>query len=277
VSAPGFRTLLAPNPSPMTLDGSRTFIVGRRNPVVIDPGPNLPGHVAVILAALGDATPAAILLTHAHPDHSEAAPTLREATGALVMMARGALWMPFGNDIVDRWLADGDSVESDAGPVEALATPGHVPEHLAFLWRGPEAAAGGALFAGDLFMGAGDTTLVAPPEGDLAAYLRSLDAVERAAPAVLLPSHGPEIADAAAAVARYRAHRMDRIAQVRAALAKTGPARPGELLDAVYGDALHPALRPAAEGSLLAVLEYLRSTGEATELPGRAFTLAGSR
>lgn len=257
------RTLLAPNPSPMTLDGTRTFVVGR---VVIDPGPDDPAHLDAIVRALEGAPPAAILLTHAHSDHSAAAVPLARRTGAPVMMSRGGLHPPFDDAEVARWLADGDEVETDAGPLRAIATPGHAPEHLAFLWND-------TLFAGDAFMGGSDTTLVAPPEGDLAAYLRTLDRVAELAPAVILPAHGPPIEDAAAAVERYRAHRMQRIEQVVRALRAAGPARPAEILDAVYGAALHPGLRFAAEGSLHAILAYLRATDRVRALPGDTYTL----
>lgn len=258
------RTLLAPNPSPMTLDGTRTFVVGC---VVIDPGQNNPAHLDAIVGALEGAPLAAILLTHAHSDHSAAAIPLARRTGAPVMMARGALHQPFNNGEVARWLADGDEVETDAGPLRAIATPGHAPEHLAFLWNGD------TLFAGDAFMGGSDTTLVAPPEGDLAAYLGTLDRVAELAPSRILPAHGPPIEDVAAAVGRYRAHRMERIEQVVRALRAAGPAHPAEILDAVYGAALHPGLRIAAEGSLHAILAYLRATDRVRALPGDTYTL----
>jgi glyoxylase-like metal-dependent hydrolase (beta-lactamase superfamily II) len=257
------RTLLAPNPSPMTLDGTRTFVVGR---VVIDPGPDDAAHLDAIVDALDGAAPAAILLTHAHSDHSAAALPLARRTGASVMMSRGALYSPLHDGDVARWLADGDEVEAEGGTLRAVATPGHAPEHLAFLWDD-------TLFAGDAFMGGSDTTLVAPPEGDLAAYLRTLDRVGELAPSVILPAHGPPIEDAGAAVERYRAHRMERIEQVVRALRAAGPARPAEILDAVYGAALHRGLRIAAEGSLHAILAYLRSMDRVRALPGDTYTL----
>jgi hydroxyacylglutathione hydrolase len=111
-----------------------------------------------------------------------------------------------------------------------------------------------------MFMGGGDTTLVAPPEGDLTQYLASLDRLAALRPSIIHPAHGPAIPDGGDAIRRYRAHRAERIAQVVRAL-RQGPAAPGELVDRVYGDTLHPALRGAAEGSLGAILVHLSATG----------------
>jgi hydroxyacylglutathione hydrolase len=259
------RSILAPNPGPMTLDGTRTFIVGRERPVVIDPGPDDEHHLRAIVDALGGASPSAILLTHAHLDHSAAAPALAAATGAPVGIAPGSL-SPLPFDVAP--LAYADEIETDAGLLRVVATPGHAPEHVAF-----HLPATGELFVGDAFMGVGDTTLVAPPEGDLAEYLRTLDRVAAVAPSVLHPAHGPAIRDPAAAVERYRTHRLERIAQVVHALRRTGPAAPPDLVDAVYGAALDPRLRGAAEASLHAILAYLRATGRAREDDGGRHTL----
>jgi glyoxylase-like metal-dependent hydrolase (beta-lactamase superfamily II) len=265
------RTLVACNPGPMTLDGTRTFIVGQERPAVIDPGPAAEGHLGHILAALGGTRPIAILLTHAHGDHSELAEPLARETGAPVMIASGTGRR--GDDpIISRWLEDGDAIHTDAGTLQVVATPGHAPDHVAFHWHDR-----GAVFVGDLFMGEGDTTLVAPPEGDLAAYLRSLDRVASLSATVLYPAHGPALPDPAEAVARYRRHRETRIAQVVHALRRAGPSRPGELLDAVYGAELHPSLRLAAEGSLHAILGYLTAEGLAEALPDGRHALAGDR
>jgi len=264
------RTVLAPNPGPMTLDGTRTFIVGCERPAVIDPGPSAGGHLEAILAALEGRTPVAILLTHVHGDHSELAGPLSVRTGAPLQLARGG-----GGDEhleVSRWLEDGDAIHTDCGTLQAVATPGHAPDHVSFHWHDR-----GAVFVGDLFMGEGDTTLVAPPEGDLAAYLRSLDRIASLSPTVLYPAHGPPLTDPAEAVARYRRHRVTRIEQVVRALRRAGPSRPRELLDAVYGAELHPSLRGAAEGSLHAILGYLSAEGLARALPDGRHTLAGDR
>lgn len=266
------RTLLAPNPSPMTLDGTRTFLVGRERPAVIDPGPADPSHVEAVLTALGGHRPVSILLTHAHPDHADAAPELARRTGAPVMMARGAAGPRLCEGAV-RWIGERDRVDTDAGELRVVQTPGHAPEHVVFLLEATGGEGDRALFAGDLFMGGAHTTLVAPPEGDLTEYLRSLDRVQALNPSAIHPAHGPTIDDPIAAIQRYRAHRAERIAQVERALAE-GPARAGELIGRVYGTELHPGLRGAAEGSLRAILHHLRRAGRVRDEGGR-FSLAG--
>lgn len=257
------RVLLAPNPSPMTLDGTRTFVVGSRRPAVIDPGPDDPAHLEAVLGALGGIAPVAILLTHAHPDHADAARALAAQTGAPVRMRPGALAGAGLDDLVDRWLEEGERIATDAGDLHAVATPGHAPEHASFLWTGGPAEHERALFAGDTFMGGADTSLVAPPEGNLTDYLASLDRLEALAPSAIHPAHGPAIPDAAEAIRRYRAHRAARIEQVVRALRQGGAARPAELVPRVYGPELLPALIPAAEGSLRAILAHLAAAGAA--------------
>lgn len=246
----GLRMLLASNPGPMTLDGTRTFIVGDERPVVIDPGPLDRAHGDAIVAALAGRVPT-ILLTHAHADHADLAAPLARETGGHVLA-----------------VAEGDAVRTDAGDLHVLATPGHAPDHVAFHW--PDM---GAVFVGDTFMGEGDTTLVAPPEGDLAAYLRSLDRIAALEPSVLYPSHGPPLADPVEAIARFRRHREHRIEQMVHALRRAGPSHPRALLDEVYGAALLPALRGAAEGSLHAILGYLDAEGLAQVLPDGRYDL----
>lgn len=247
----GQRVVRADNPSPMTLDGTRTYIIGERTPVVIDPGPDDAAHLDAVQHALAGATPLAILLTHDHPDHAGGAPALSARVGAPIRAARERPGV--------HPLPDGFELRGDGGSIRAVPVPGHSPDHTAFWWSGGSAPAGGALFVGDLLLGEGDTTLVALPDGDVGAYLRSLDRVDELAPAILYPSHGPPLTDPTAAVSRYREHRIARIRQVAEALRTMPGATPAELVRVVYGSALHPALRASAEGSILAILDFLRS------------------
>ena len=177
-------------------------------------------------------------------------------------------WLPeLGLDFVIRIdgfamrrIKDGERFQTDTGVLTAVATPGHAPEHVCFLWTDGPAETDRSLFAGDMFMGGGDTTLVAPPEGSLTEYLASLDRLEALRPGAIHPAHGPPIADGMEAIRRYRAHRAARIEQVVHAL-RHGAAAPRELIDRVYGAELHPGLRGAAEGSLRAILAHLADTG----------------
>mgnify|MGYP006147243285 CR=1 FL=1 len=210
------QTILAPNPSPMTLDGTRTFIVGRERAVVIDPGPDDPAHLDAIVRALEGRTPVAILLTHSHTDHSASAGLLFARTGAPVRMARGAL-VPL-QEVVTEWIEDGERIETDAGALTAVATPGHAPEHVCFLWTDGPAEHDRALIAGDMFMGGGDTTLVAPPEGSLTDYLASLDRLRELPVDLVLPSHGEPFGDLAGRIDWIVAHHEERTAQTLDAL-----------------------------------------------------------
>jgi glyoxylase-like metal-dependent hydrolase (beta-lactamase superfamily II) len=244
----------------MTLDGTRTYIVGVRKPVVVDPGPPLVQHVESILRMLDGVIPIAIVLTHSHADHSGAASDLARATGSPVWMAPGARGGPHPTPHFDHAAAEGDLLETDAGRLKVVATPGHTPEHISLNWTETAGDAAGAVFVGDLMMGEGDTSLVAPPEGDLGDYLRSLTVIERLAPSVLYPAHGDALRDPADAVRRYRRHRMDRVEQVRAALETARPGDVESLIDQIYGRSLDPRLRSAAAGSLAAIIRYLENT-----------------
>lgn len=242
------RTILAPNPSAMTLDGTRTYLVGRRRVAVLDPGPHIASHLDALEAALGGAD-AVILLTHRHPDHADAAGTLAERLGANVLDAGS--------------LQPDQRIPTDAGDLVAVPTPGHTHDHIAFHHPSDR-----SVFVGDLMMGGLDTALVAASEGDVGDYLASLERVRELRPRVLYPAHGPAFdRDPDAAIGRYIAHRHEREAQVMTAL-RGGAGSVDAIVDAVYGPALDPRLRGVAADAVLAYLEHLNRTGRAADLDG---------
>ncbi len=242
--------VLAPNASAMTLDGTNTWILrepGSRSAVVVDPGPDDAGHLDAIVAALGDATCARILLTHGHPDHAEGAAALRESTGAPVAALDPA------HRLGDEGLVDGDVVSVGGLEIGVVATPGHTADSLSF-----HLVADGALLTGDTVLGRG-TTVVAHPDGRLADYLHSLrrlhELAETTSAGWVLPGHGPALTDPAAAVTAYLAHREARLEQVRAAL-DSGAVSADDVVAVVYADVPRD-LWPAAHLSVLAQLAYL--------------------
>lgn len=236
----GVTLLRAPNAGPMTLEGTNTWVLrstAGTGAVVIDPGPLDDAHLSAIA---GHAPVTAVLVTHGHHDHVEGAAELsRRLGGVPVHAADPAHCVDTGP------LTAG--VRTVAGlRIEVLATPGHTADSLCFL-------AAGAVFSGDTVLGRG-TTVVAWPDGDLGAYLDSLERLT-AYPRMLLPGHGPARPDCAAVARAYLAHRRERLAQVRAALA-AGADTPEAVVDVVYPD-IDPAVRFAAEWSARAQLDYL--------------------
>ncbi|MDE0074078.1 MAG: MBL fold metallo-hydrolase [Gammaproteobacteria bacterium] len=241
------RVFTAANPGPFTLDGTRTYIVGREEAAVIDPGPDDPGHLRALRAAVAGARRVAVLVTHDHADHSGCARALADALGApLLGPCRGA----------DGPLGDGAAVETDQGELLAVDTPGHCAEHLCFHW--PRAR---ALFAGDLMLGEGSTTWVGEYPGCVRDYLRSLERIEALAPRVIYSAHGPPIENVPGALAAYREHRLARIEQAGQAQRDHPAATPAQLVTTIYGDDLPPRLRDAAEASIAAMLDYLAGGG----------------
>ena len=259
----GVRRILAPNPSPLTGPGTNTWILGTGEVAVIDPGPAITSHLQAILAAVAGQRVAAILVTHAHLDHSPLAAAVARATGAPVMAAGTALegrsprmerlaatGLAGGGEGLDHGfapdlrLADGARLMVGGAEVETVATPGHMATHLSFAWNG-------LLFAGDHVMG-WSTTLVSPPDGDMGAYMASLGRLLARPEQVYLPGHGDPVPEGPVRVAELAAHRRTREAQVLAALA-AGPADAGTLARRIYTATPAPLL-PAATRNVLAHL-----------------------
>lgn len=276
--ASGVRRLTAPNPGPFTAEGTNSYIVGAGRVAIIDPGPDSPAHVAALLAATDGEAITHILLTHTHRDHSGALPALAAATGALVLsagpyrpvrpLAPGeARPLEEANDethVPDGILADGDLVTGDGWRIEAVATPGHAANHLAFALP-----AAGVVFSGDHVMG-WSSSIVAPPDGSMGAYMASLDHLAARPESRLLPGHGPAVADGRARIAELRRHRLEREAGIVARLA-AGDRTILEVVTALY-DGLDPALHGAAALTVLAHLEDLLDRGlvRAEGVPGVA-------
>lgn len=216
------RVVLAPNPGMMTLDGTNTYIVGNGTDViVIDPGPKIDEHLQAIAAAVGDANVVGIFLTHWHADHAEAAQAASELLDAPI-----GSWSPLGDESAGIALLDGERAGAGNVQLTAIYTPGHASDHLCF-WLEEERA----LFTGDLILGRG-TSVIAYPDGDVVAYLKSLQRVRDIPAKTLYPGHGPTAADPPHIVQEYVTHRMMRERQVIEAL----PGTPRELVAAIYSD-----------------------------------------
>ena len=234
--------VLAPNPGPMTGTGTNTWVVGSGGHcVVIDPGPEIPGHLAAVQRAVGDRTTVVVAVTHGHPDHAPGAPLLAALLGVPTAGPVSAGFRP------DRVFADGDEVEFGTERLVAVATPGHTPDSMCF-WIDE------ALFTGDHIMG-GSTVMVE----DMKAYFESLRRVQRIAPTVIYPGHGPIVDDPTRVIGEYLAHRLEREAQILAAV-RAGARTVGDVVARVYA-AVDPALHPAAAVSVEAHLRKLADEG----------------
>jgi glyoxylase-like metal-dependent hydrolase (beta-lactamase superfamily II) len=234
--------VLAPNPDVYTLEGTNTWIVGDGVSVVIDPGPEIPSHLDEVARQAGRI--AAVLVTHDHPDHAPGATAFAQRVGAPVYAFR----LPGA-----RHLRDGEVIEGGGVAITAVHAPGHSPDHVVF-----HVPAEGALFTGDAVLGRG-TSVIDPPEGDLARYLRSLHRMQELAPRTIYPGHGPVVMHAAATLQQYVDHRAEREAQVVAAL-EDGPRPVAELVETIYAG--YPLeVRPLAARSVLAHLLKLEAEG----------------
>jgi glyoxylase-like metal-dependent hydrolase (beta-lactamase superfamily II) len=255
------RCILAPNPGPLTLDGTNTWVLGApaaRDVLVVDPGPDDETHLLAVRAAVAEAGArvAAILLTHGHLDHSAGARRLGELTGAPVR-ALDPHWVLGGEG-----LRDGDVLHAGGLDVEVVAVPGHSSDSLAFVVddSGEGEGAVPSVLTGDTVLGRG-TSVVAWPDGRLGAYLESLRRLRvlaaRRPLGLVMPGHGPVLDDAGRVLEGYERHREARLDQVRAALV-AGASSAEDVVRVVYAE-VDPALWPAARRSVEAQLEYLHT------------------
>ena len=258
--------VLAPNPSPYTYTGTQTHIVGTTDLAVIDPGPDDPAHIAALVRAIDGRPVTAIVVTHHHRDHSPATRPLHALTGAPIVGAA-----PFDVDNVgargdasfdaayapDRVLVEGETVRGDGWTLAAIATPGHTSNHLAFAL--PETK---ALFSGDHVMG-WSTTIVSPPDGDMAAYMASLEKLMRRDDRIYYPGHGEAVERPQRLVRGMLGHRKQREGQILRLL-RSGPQPIGRMVEQMYVG-LDAQLVPAAQRSVLAHLYDLQNRGSVIE------------
>lgn len=244
------RFILAPNPGPMSLDGTNSYVVrapGDPSAVVVDPGPDDRAHLN---ALAGAGRVGLILVTHRHADHTAGSARLHALTGAPVRAADPAHCHGGAAP-----LADGEAIRAAGVDINVLATPGHTSDSVCFHLPGDGPA--GSVLTGDTILGQG-TTMLDYPDGTLGDYLATLDRLEALGPATVLPAHGPVLPALDGIVRDYRRHRQERLDQIRAALDRLGAdATAGEVADAVYADVV-PSVRRAAEMSVAAQLSYLR-------------------
>lgn len=250
--SPLVRRIVAPNPGMMTGPGTNTYLVGIDEIVVVDPGPEDASHLEAIVGCGGDRI-RWIVATHTHPDHSPGIAALAQRTGAEVRAydARDGL-------DIDAPMAEGDSIEATEFRLTALHTPGHASNHLCFLLEEER-----LLFSGDHIM-EGSTVVIAPPDGDMAAYLGSLERLKGLRPRLraIAPGHGHLITEPDAKVEEYISHRLAREQQVADELAAAGTTTIDALVESIYVDVAQE-LHPVARKSVWAHLRKLADEGRA--------------
>jgi glyoxylase-like metal-dependent hydrolase (beta-lactamase superfamily II) len=270
--SPLIRRIVAPNLGPFTGTGTGTYVVGRGRVAVIDPGPEIASHVQALLNSLRGETVESILITHSHVDHWPATAAIEQATGARVY-GFGSKAGQTGGDgterayygfVPHRTIGEGDTLDGPGWHLAALHTPGHASDHLCFALEEEK-----VLFSGDHVMG-WSTSVIMPPDGDMAAYVRSLERLLLRDDALYLPTHGPAIPDPQAHVRAFIEHRRERRAAILRRLTKGEAAIP-EIVEAVYVG-LAPGLRGAAAQSVLAHLIELAAAGKVTS-DGRCYRL----
>ena len=267
---PLVRRVLAPNPSPFTFTGTQTYIVGTGDVAVIDPGPADPAHIDGILSATQGERITAIICTHTHRDHSPAAAPLKAATGAQII---GCAPLTLEDDgpradaafdtsyAPDRVLIDGERLTGSGWTLEAVATPGHTSNHLCY-----HLVEENALFTGDHVMG-WSTTVVSPPDGDMADYMRSLDKLMARSDAVYYPAHGEPVTKPQQFVRGLAGHRKQREKQILRML-ESGEGVIADMVPKMYAG-IDERLYGAAGRSVLAHLIDLRDRGQVREAAGR--------
>jgi glyoxylase-like metal-dependent hydrolase (beta-lactamase superfamily II) len=264
--SPGVARIVANNPNHFTFKGTNTYLVGTRSLALIDPGPEDPNHLAAILKAVGGRQISHVLITHTHRDHTDGMPALLAATGAkTVGFGRRApnrgtkRTSPSGGEFVDRDfvpdipLADSGRLEGDGWAFTAVHTPGHAPDHLCFALEGTN-----ILFSGDHVMG-WNTSVVAPPEGNMGAYMRSLQRVMERSDGVYFPGHGGRVEEPQRLVKAYMLHRRMREQAILECI-KAGTDTARAIVPVVY-KGLDPKLLNAASLSVLAHVEHLIERG----------------
>ena len=256
----GVARVLAHNPSAFTYFGTQTYLIGSGSVAVIDPGPDLPEHIEAVERAIGDRPVVAIMCTHTHRDHSPASRPLAERTGAPIIgcaplaleTAGPRADASFDGDYApDRVLLDDEELMVDGEAIIAIATPGHTSNHLCFSYKG-------ALLTGDHVMG-WSTTVVFPPDGDMGAYMQSLDKLRQRDDRIYYPAHGPPVTNAQQYVRHLAGHRMQREKQILKLVGEKARDVPDIVTNAYPG--LDPRLTTAAGGSVLAHLVDLRRRG----------------
>lgn len=267
--APGVRRILCGNPGPFTWRGTNAYVIGRGRVAVLDPGPIDAAQCEAILRATAGETITHILVSHTHRDHSPGVPALVAATGAATYGFGPHVTPPDqGGEGGDHdfhpglALPDGATLEGDSWRVTALHTPGHCANHLCFALENDAGA--GTLFSADHVM-SWSTTVVSPPDGDMADYMASLAKLAAREHDLYLPGHGQPLPNPAPFVAALAAHRREREQKVLDALRQARRATPLELVPAAYGPTLEARLVPAAARSLLAHLIKLAAEGAARQ------------
>jgi glyoxylase-like metal-dependent hydrolase (beta-lactamase superfamily II) len=259
------RRVIANNPGPFTYLGTGTYIVGRGEVAVIDPGPDDEAHLEALLRAIDGEKVSHILVTHHHLDHSPLARALKERTGAPIhglavtspeALSDGEIKLEAGHDVFfpDVTVRGGETIAGPGWTIEAMHTPGHTSNHICYALMEEN-----ALFSGDHIMG-WSTTVITPPDGDMGDYMRSLEAVKSRRFATLWPTHGPPVTEVSPFIDAYAAHRREREAQILAELAR-GTTRIKDMVPRLYA-AVDQRLWPAAAHSVLAHMLELVKTGQ---------------